>query len=73
MMKSMGFLRDWYCCSNKLTPMGQTWLLVIEIPMKNLVRVLAYFLFLMQKVVLKAKGTKIVNLQLLIKHNRRGV
>ena len=39
---------------------------MIEIPMKNLVRVLAYFLFFHAKVVLKAKNKKVVYLQLLI-------
>ena len=43
---------------------------IAEIPIKSLVRILAYFLFFRQKVILRAK---IVYLHLLIKHDWKGV
>ena len=47
--------------------------LATEIPMKSLVRVLTYFLFFWAKGRFKGKIAKAVHLQLLIKHDRKGV
>ena len=65
----MGIFSDWHCCLNKLTPMALT---VIEISIESGPD-FSVFLFFKQKAVLSAETAKMVFLQLLIKHDSKGV
>ena len=59
---------DWYCCWNKLTPMVLTWFQVIE-NYEESGQSFSVFSCAQGKGLFTAKGAKIVDLQLLIKHD----